>query len=117
MISPDSNLKPMLASLLQSPAMMGGIAGGLLTLLVFLILFLSRARFLKGSRWGMNFSEVSCPECGKPLPRVRIPRNSRQFCWGGWTCEHCGMEFDKWLKPIGSIARESAERFPESKSP
>jgi endogenous inhibitor of DNA gyrase (YacG/DUF329 family) len=104
----------MLASLLQSPGIMGGIAGGLFTLLVFLILFLSRAKILKGSRWGMNFSEVMCPECGKPLPRVRIPKNSRQFWWGGWTCENCGKEVDKWLKPIGSSSQGNADRIPES---
>jgi hypothetical protein len=100
----------MLSSLLEgNPGIVGGIAGGLFTLLVFSILFMSRAKFLRGSRWGMNFSEEICPECGKPLPRVRIPKNARQFWWGGWTCGNCGKEFDKWLKPAESHAKVEAD--------
>jgi len=95
---------------------MGGIAGGLATLLFFSILFLSRAKFLKGSRWGMNFSEVTCPECGKPLPKLRIPKNWRQFWWGGWSCESCGKEFDKWLKPIDQAFQSKHERMVDTQN-
>ncbi len=51
--------------------------------------------------WGMNFRPPgSCPECGAPMPVVRVPRSTRQALWGGWTCGECGAEIDKWGKVI-----------------
>jgi hypothetical protein len=51
--------------------------------------------------WGINLSPPgSCPECGASIPMVRVPRSSRQALWGGWTCEDCGAEIDKWGKVI-----------------
>ena len=42
-----------------------------------------------------------CPYCGNSLPRWRIPENSKQLYWGGWTCENCGREVkvNFWGKP------------------
>ncbi len=70
-------------------------------LLVFLIVGLSLGlavvfRPRKRGRWGINLRPVRCPKCGKPAPAVRWPKNRRQALWGGWTCEACGTEFDKW---------------------
>jgi len=52
---------------------------------------------IKGEgKWGINVGRVYCPECSAPLPRIRKPKNERQRMWGGWTCEFCGTEIDKW---------------------
>ena len=64
---------------------MGGVLG--------LIVYQSIAR--KG-RWGMNFQVPDCPGCGSKPPTFRVPANTRQAMWGGWTCEDCGTECDKW---------------------
>lgn len=36
-----------------------------------------------------------CPECGRPLPKIRLPKGKRQAVWGGWTCPNCGCEIDR----------------------
>ena len=95
----------MLASLFDSSALMGGVIGGISTIVVLGLLFLYRVKFLEGSKWGANFSEVECPECGNELPRVRAPKNLRQMLWGGWTCSECGKEYDKWLNPVGEKSK------------
>ena len=51
--------------------------------------------------WGFNLRPEDCPRCGQRLPTVRRPRNLRQAVWGGWTCERCGVELDKWGRPVG----------------
>ncbi len=51
-------------------------------------------------RWGLNFQQVRCPECGEPAPVVRRPQNRRQALWGGCTCARCGTEYDKWGRPV-----------------
>ena len=47
-------------------------------------------------RWGINFDKPDCPRCGAPTPTFRKPENFRQAMWGGWTCQECGTEIDKW---------------------
>jgi len=37
-----------------------------------------------------------CPECGLPVPQVRRPTSWRQALWGGWTCDGCGTEMDRY---------------------
>ena len=55
------------------------------------------------SQRGIRFeSKLKCPECQKPLPAFRLPRNMRQFLWGGWTCPSCGLEVDRHLGPIST---------------
>jgi hypothetical protein len=57
-----------------------------------------KLRLGEGKKMGVNFAaDLKCPQCGTAFPTVRIPKNYRQFMWGGWTCKHCGEEFDKWL--------------------
>jgi len=53
------------------------------------------------TRWGINFiSSIECPGCHLVRGIFRMPRNLRQFLWGGGTCPHCGLEVDKWQRPI-----------------
>lgn len=55
------------------------------------------------TRWGINFWwSGECPSCHSHRNMIRIPRNLRQFLWGGGTCGHCGLEVDKWNRPVGS---------------
>ena len=52
-------------------------------------------------RWGINtVAQVECPSCHKMHGQIRIPRNLRQTLWGGYTCDQCGLEVDKWNRPI-----------------
>ena len=46
--------------------------------------------------WGINVKEVCCPRCGKEMPAVRKPSSLKQTMFGGWSCQHCGCEMDKW---------------------
>jgi len=53
------------------------------------------------TRWGINMvAQLECPGCHKTRGRIRAPRNLRQALWGGFTCDHCGLELDKWNRPI-----------------
>ncbi len=54
------------------------------------------------NRWGINFHQVNCPRCGAPVPKVRQPKSRYQKLWGGWNCERCGCELDKWGNPIAT---------------
>ncbi|MCV3274278.1 helix-turn-helix domain-containing protein [Roseobacter sinensis] len=51
-------------------------------------------------KWSFNFKKVTCPNCSQTLPPIRVPKNSRQFLWGGWTCEKCGCEISKMGKVL-----------------
>lgn len=53
-----------------------------------------------GSKWGLNFETVNCPQCEKLMLKIRIPENLHQLIWGGWTCPACGCKMDKWGKLI-----------------
>jgi len=56
---------------------------------------------MRKSRWGINpVSSIECPGCHRVGGPIRRPRNVRQFLWGGGTCPHCGLEVDKWNRPI-----------------
>jgi hypothetical protein len=52
-------------------------------------------------KWGINFRQPACTQCGSPLPivTVRMPTSWRQAMWGGWTCSECGFELDRWGRP------------------
>jgi len=53
------------------------------------------------TRWGINTAmQVQCPRCGHVRGGARIPRNFRQAMWGGGTCPECGLEVDKWNRPV-----------------
>lgn len=52
-------------------------------------------------KWGFNMTPTNCPKCNAPLPAVRKPTTFKQGLWGGWTCQKCGCEVDKWGKEMG----------------
>jgi len=53
------------------------------------------------TRWGINpTSQIQCPRCGEVRGQIRAPRNLRQALWGGGTCDRCGLEVDKWNRPM-----------------
>jgi len=55
------------------------------------------------TRWGINTdTQVECPGCHKMRGQIRTPRNSKQALWGGSTCDHCGLEVDKWNRPASN---------------
>lgn len=44
---------------------------------------------------------------------MRTPSSFRQAMWGGYTCETCGTEMDKWAAPAVAGGRlEWSERKP-----
>jgi predicted RNA-binding Zn-ribbon protein involved in translation (DUF1610 family) len=52
------------------------------------------------TRWGINTAtQIKCPRCGNMHGQIRTPRNLRQFLWGGYTCNQCGLQVDKWNRP------------------
>jgi len=60
-----------------------------------------RLEIFQGSRWGINIrEEYCCSRCGVTLPVRHKPNNLRQLLWGGWTCQECGTELDKWCQPV-----------------
>ncbi len=54
----------------------------------------------KKSKWGINTKKVFCPNCNEEQPKVRKPKNLRQFLWGGFTCNNCSCEMDKYGNEI-----------------
>jgi hypothetical protein len=72
---------------------------GILTVGMFLVIY---GTIFK-TRWGINTaSQIKCPRCGKVRGQFRTPRNLRQALWGGGTCDQCGLEVDKWNRPISN---------------
>jgi len=78
--------------------------------LIFIVPFLLVGGLLvafgtvKKNQWGISTKPVNCPACGCPVPKVRQPKSVKQALWGGWTCEKCGCEMDKWGR-LTSLAR------------
>jgi len=82
---------------------MSGFVGTFAVLIVLAVVAVERGMKLrvgKGSKWGINFTRMKCPDCDASLPIFRTPQNFKQALWGGFTCRQCGKELDKWLKPI-----------------
>jgi hypothetical protein len=52
------------------------------------------------NNWGINLGHVHCPRCATQLPQVRKPTSFRQTLWGGYTCQTCGAEVDKWGREL-----------------
>jgi hypothetical protein len=50
--------------------------------------------------FGLNFTSARCSACGESMPAFRKPANFKQTLWGGWTCPKCGVELDKWGRPV-----------------
>jgi hypothetical protein len=79
---------------------MMALAVALVVLGIWMILLIIHGSIHK-SRWGVNFGwSGECPNCCNRRNMIRIPRNIRQFLWGGGTYTHCGLEVDKWNRPF-----------------
>ena len=111
-------LLPVLASAEMVVNNMWLVIGVSIAILNIGIVFLGyRDTKRKSGRWGANIkpfnvwrnklfgwsiglsdivADVYCPNCGNQLPKKRAPKSLKQFLWGGWTCEYCGTEVDKW---------------------
>lgn len=50
----------------------------------------------RSGKMGVNLKEIKCPKCGAIFPKIRKPQNISQALWGGWTCQNCGCETDKY---------------------
>jgi hypothetical protein len=50
-------------------------------------------------RIGINLGGAKCSECGEPAQVPRVPTDTYETMWGGWTCEECGQKNDKWGNP------------------
>lgn len=82
----------------------------MIVLITFGVLFFSaltvgmilviRDTIRKRGNWGINLMPGPCLQCGTPMPIIRKPANWRQAMWGGWTCSECGLELDKWGRPV-----------------
>src|SRR5437867_4237295 len=78
-----------------------------LTLIVGAVLVV-RDTVRRRGKWGVNARPVHCPRCGEPAPAVRAPQNWRQTLWGGCTCVECGLEYDKWGRPVDGSDRDDS---------
>lgn len=45
---------------------------------------------------------VSCPQCGKSMPKGRLSTSASEWLSGGWTCSSCGCRIDRNGKIIAS---------------
>lgn len=56
------------------------------------------------SKWGINLkAPAACPQCETPIPKgPRVPSDSHEAMWGGWTCKACGTKLDKWGRTLAS---------------
>jgi hypothetical protein len=78
---------------------------GLLVLFgVILVLYGTSVR----NKWGVNVKAAHCIKCDASAPNVRIPKNLREFLWGGWTCHSCGTRVDKWGSEITTATAENS---------
>lgn len=85
--------------MLDNDAILGISIGGSCCLLLTGGLVAIVVGTIMKTRFGLNFGAARCGECGNPVPTVRAPRNLYEMLWGGWTCDRCGCENDKWGRP------------------
>lgn len=48
----------------------------------------------------INLDKVFCPKCNTEQPTLKLADNLRQIIKGGWTCNQCGCEMDRFGKEI-----------------
>ena len=65
------------------------------------------------TRDGINIHRVKCPHCGKIMPVIRRPATERQRLYGGWTCDQCGCEIDKWGRKVRTMTNYADDRNDE----
>jgi len=71
------------------------LLGIILVFIFFLILTLIK-KDSKFSKFGINLNRVYCPKCNLKQPIIRKPKNEHQMLYGGFTCEKCKTEMDKY---------------------
>ena len=72
------------------------VIGGAVCILIILTI-------KKNKKWGINLDfNNHCPKCGISLPTIRKPTSVKQFMWGGWSCNNCGCQIDKWGAEISN---------------
>jgi hypothetical protein len=59
------------------------------------VLFIRRQTRAMG-KFGLGPLMVVCPNCRYPQPFIREPASFKQMMFGGYTCEACGTEIDKY---------------------
>jgi ribosomal protein S27E len=77
--------------------------GTFLLIVIFLVvvvpnvaaLFIRRQIRAKG-KFGLGPLKIVCPNCRSPQPFFREPNSFKQMMFGGYTCEACGTEIDKY---------------------
>ncbi|HEY7310061.1 MAG TPA: hypothetical protein VH643_11935 [Gemmataceae bacterium] len=90
---------------MMSVDMLGMIVAIAIGVVVFGLLAVGAALMIRDTirqrgKWGLNLKPGPCTQCGTPMPMIRKPANWRQAMWGGWTCAECGLELDKWGRPV-----------------
>ena len=63
---------------LTSAMIVGGVAGGLVVLLL-----------------GVFLPRKFCPKCNTALPRFRKPSSGREAMLGGWSCPSCNAKISR----------------------
>lgn len=66
---------------------------------VFIFLIINQFRKRK-EKIGVNLNKVNCPKCGTEQKFVRIPKDTKEAFWGGYTCPNCACKMDKFGKEI-----------------
>ena len=59
----------------------------------------------RGSWWAV-FDRSRCRGCGEPSPIYRWPQGVSQAVLGGWTCQSCGLECDRWGEARRTLLRQ-----------
>jgi hypothetical protein len=82
------------------------LISNILLLALAILVLLAGSYFLiystkKKTKFGINLTEVACPECSAIQPKIRKPNNLRQTLCGGGTCI-CGCEMDKYGNNINT---------------
>ncbi len=93
-----------------APYIAAAIALPIFGLMLVGLVFVIRDTVRGKGRWGVNTKAAVCSECGTPAPVVRVPRNRQQMLWGGWTCEECGLELDKWGQPVADQPKKKRKQ-------
>ena len=82
------------------------LSSNILLLVLSILVFVATILYFiystkKKTKFGINFTELTCPECDSIQPKVRKPKNLKQILWGGNTCT-CGCEMDKYGNRINT---------------
>ncbi|HTU90546.1 MAG TPA: hypothetical protein VMF69_10765 [Gemmataceae bacterium] len=91
-MSAEPAIAIVIAAIILGVLIFGSLAVGMVLVI--------RDTIRKRGKWGINLVPGPCLQCGTPAPLIRKPAHWRQAMWGGWTCSECGLELDKWGRPV-----------------